>query len=182
MDPRRFDLSTRLLSSQSVPAGQSRTLFANRRTLAIVAALVLSLAGVGIAGYLVYENLQGESGVCVIAQGCHTVQQSRYGKILGVPVSVPGLALYALLALAAVAWLKDFRGLSPVALLVGFYGSLAGALFSAYLTYLEAFVIDAWCIYCIASALLMTGLLLLWGTVFVLTLRDARREAQAFDA
>jgi len=150
--------------------------------MAILAALVLSLVGVGVAGYLVYENLQGQSGVCVIAQGCQTVQQSRYGKILGVPVSVPGFALYAALALAAVAWLKDFRGLSPVALLVGFYGALAGTLFSAYLTYLEAFVIEAWCIYCIVSALLMTGLLLLWGTVFALTLRDARRETYDFEA
>lgn len=156
--------------------------FANGRTLAIVAALVLSVVGVGIAGYLVYENMQGQSGVCVIAQGCQTVQQSRYGKILGVPVSVPGLALYSVLAVAAIAWLRDFRGLSPVALLVGFYGSLAGALFSAYLTYLEAFVIEAWCIYCIVSALLMTGLLLLWGTVFALTLRDARRETYDFEA
>jgi uncharacterized membrane protein len=179
---RRFDLSTRPLPSQPVPIEPSRFRAPGLLATLVIAALVLSVAGVGVAAYLAVENVQGQTGVCVIAQGCHTVQQSSYGKVLGVPVSIPGLALYTVLALAAVAWLTDFRGLRPVALLAGFYGAFAGTVFSAYLTYLEAFVIDAWCIYCIVSALLMAGLLLLWGAVFALTLRDGRRERDEFDA
>ncbi|MCK9520226.1 MAG: vitamin K epoxide reductase family protein [Dehalococcoidia bacterium] len=169
------------MSSQSLPIEPRGSWRVGPRPLAIIAALALAVVGVGVAAYLAVENMQGQSGVCVIAQGCQQVQQSQYGKILGVPVSIPGLALYSVLVLAAIAWLKDFRGQRPVAMLVGFYGSFAGVLFSGYLTYLEAFVLDAWCIYCIVSALLMAGLFLLWGTVFALTLRDARREAREYD-
>lgn len=133
--------------------------------------LALALAGVAVAAYLAWENSQGRSGVCTIAHGCSKVQQSRYGKMMGIPVSVPGLVLYTLLAVAAAAWLADLRGLRPVILVLAFYGALGGFLFSAYLTYLEAFVIDAWCIYCIASALIMTALFLGWSVMLWAGLR-----------
>jgi uncharacterized membrane protein len=143
-----------------------------RGAIAIAAGLLLlALAGVAIASYLAWENSQGRSGVCTIAHGCETVQKSRYGKLFGVPVSVPGLALYLVLAAAAITWLTNLRGWRPAATAVGFYFALFGFLFSGYLTYLEAFVIDAWCIYCITSASLLTVLLAGWAALFV---REAR--------
>ena len=142
-------------------------------SVAVVASLIVSLAGTAIAGYLVYENVQGESGVCVIAHGCSTVQNSSYGKILGIPVSVPGVLLYVALVGTAIAWLRDVPPGRPHLTAIAFYASLFGALFSGYLTYLEAFVIDAWCIYCVVSASLVTSLLLLWGGVLASTMRGA---------
>lgn len=65
--------------------------------------LVLAIAGVAIAAYLAIENLQSRSGVCTITHGCQTVQQSRYGKLFGIPISVPGLGLYLLLGAGALA-------------------------------------------------------------------------------
>lgn len=147
-----------------------------RRWQALGAALlVLALAGVAIAAYLAWENSQGKSGVCTIAHGCSTVQQSRYGKILGVPISVPGLGLYLVLAGAALVWLTNWRQWRPYAVVVGFYGALFGVLFSAYLTFLEAFVIDAWCIYCIVSAVLLSLLFLGWGAALLRELRERGR-------
>lgn len=133
----------------------------------IVVALVLSVAGVGIAVYLAAENLQGNAGVCTVVHGCATVQKSRYGKILGIPISVPGLALYLVLAGSALGWLFDFRAQRRLFTVIAFNGALFGVLFSAYLTYLEAFVLDAWCIYCIGSALILSALFIIW----VVTLR-----------
>ena len=49
-----------------------------------------------------------------------------------------------------------------------FAGALLGVLFSAYLTYLEAMVIQAWCRYCVASAILIT-------VIFVATLPEVKR-------
>jgi uncharacterized membrane protein len=46
--------------------------------------------------------------------------------------------------------------------LAGFLVTLAGVVFSGYLTAIEAFVLDAWCIYCIASASIMGALFACW--------------------
>jgi len=135
----------------------------------------LALAGVAVAGYLAIENSQGQHGVCTITHGCARVQESKYGKILGVPVSVPGLALYVALAAAAVVAMTNFRGWRPYATIAGAYGAFFGVLFSAYLTYLEAFVIDAWCIYCITSALLLTALFAGWAVLLGTEVRARRR-------
>ncbi len=108
----------------------------------VLATIVLALAGVAIAGYLAVENLRSKTGVCTITHGCQTVQQSKYGKILGVPVSVPGLMLYVVLLGAAVVWLTDFRGWRPLAAFLAFNGALLGFLFSAFLTFIEGFVLD----------------------------------------
>lgn len=154
------------------PAGLGR---ANWRAALVSALLLVAVCGVGIAAYLAWENSRGESGVCTIVHGCSTVQQSKWGKVAGVPVSIPGLGLYVLLAGAALVWLTNFQGLRPYAVLVGAFGSLFGFLLSVFLTYLEAYVIDAWCIYCITSASLLTLLLAGWGVILGGEMRANRR-------
>lgn len=146
-------------------------------TLIVFATLLASLAGAALAGYLVYENARGDSGVCVIAHGCSTVQGSRYGKLLGIPVSVPGFTLYAGLAALSILWLRNAMPGRPNVTALAFLGSLFGVLFSAYLTYLEAFVIDAWCIYCIASAILMSAIFLGWAALLAAGVSGSRFEA-----
>jgi uncharacterized membrane protein len=139
--------------------------------------LVLALAGAGLAGYLAVENLQGEAGVCTLVHGCDTVQNSRYGKIFGVPVSVPGFALYVALAAGAAVWLAGRTPAREWATLGGFAGALGGFAFSMYLTAIEAFVLEAWCIYCIVSAALMTALAVVWTLVLTLQRRAAPAAA-----
>ena len=129
------------------------------------AALVLAVFGIALSGYLAFENVQDKSGICTgVAKSCHTVQQSKYGKIAGVPVSVPGLLLYAGLAGLAVLWLTNFRGRRILWTQLALLGAFGGFVFSLYLTSIEAFVLDAWCVYCVVSALLVSALLVLWLT------------------
>jgi uncharacterized membrane protein len=143
-----------------------------RWRLAAVAALALALTGVAVAAYLVFENARGEAGVCVGVGGCEAVQESRYGELFGVPVSVPGLLLYLVLFGAAAAWFfgagQRLAGLA----FAGFLAAFAGLLVSAYLTYVEAFVLDDWCSYCIVSALLMAGLFAAWSALLAGGLRS----------
>ena len=155
---------SRLIPSALSPA---RSLaFASGPALVGALLVVLSLAGAGLASYLAVENLQGQSGVCTgVAHGCATVQQSAYGKLAGVPVSLPGALLYGLLVLIALAWSADWRGWRPSWAVAGAGLAFAGFAFSMYLTAIEAFVLDTWCIYCVASALLMTALAAAWGIV-----------------
>lgn len=139
-------------------------------------AFVLALAGAALAGYLAAENLQGRTAACTVVHGCATVQGSRYGKLFGIPVSVPGLALYLTLAAIALAWLNAGPRSRAWLTLLGFAGALGGFSFSLYLTAIEAFVLEAWCIYCIASALLMTGLFALWAALVALEGRAAKAD------
>lgn len=113
----------------------------------------LAVAGVAISAYLLWARAAGVEPVCVAGgAGCQTVQASRYAAVAGVPVPALGLAGYAGLLLAA-----GLRGGAGAYL--GLLLALIGALFSAYLTYLEVFVIGALCQWCVASAAIMAAAL-----------------------
>jgi uncharacterized membrane protein len=135
---------------------------------------LVALLGVFLAAYLTLFKLGIIGTVACGAGSCETVQLSRWGMLFGIPVAAWGLGYYVtVLALALVGvqerW-EDSRGFSvALVVLTGW-----GALFSAWLTALEAFVIDAWCRWCVVSAML--ALLL-----FVLALLDWR-EVRAAEA
>ncbi len=142
--------------SQDLPDAHPATWTMNR------AIPLLSLIGLGIAGYLGYvETLQVEA-VCGPVGDCNSVQQSEFALVLGlIPVGVMGVFGY-LAILAAWAFhrfspgrIGQWAGLALWALAV------AGTLFSAYLTFLEPFVIGATCAWCLSSAVIMTLLLLI---------------------
>lgn len=129
--------------------------------------LLLVLAGVGVAGYLSYVKLYGLQAFCAGIGNCEVVQTSPYSELFGIPVAILGLGAYLFLTLLW--WLKatDWRGLGDMARQGFLFVSLVGVLFSAYLTYLELFVILAICPWCVISAVLMTGIffLSLWEMV-----------------
>jgi uncharacterized membrane protein len=115
-----------------------------------VAAAVLSLAGIGVATYIAIAEGGGGAPKCLAAggHGCETVANSHYSHLAGINVAVIGIFGYALLLGAAIAPGDPGR-------FGGFLTALVGFGFSAYLTYLELFVIDAICQWCVASAILM---------------------------
>lgn len=123
--------------------------------------LILIVLGIGIAGYLTYVKLFGLEAVCGGLGDCESVQTSIYSELLGVPVAIWGLLSY--LALLAIYLVKrsDWRGLGGLARQGFFLVTLIGVVYSAYLTYLEIFVIRAICPWCVASAVVMTILFVL---------------------
>ncbi|HEV7884442.1 MAG TPA: vitamin K epoxide reductase family protein [Solirubrobacteraceae bacterium] len=115
-----------------------------------LAAFVLTLAGIGVAAYLTYIHYAGLQPFCAGgSHGCERVQSSSYASVGGLPVALLGLAGYVAIAVALVAPGERAR-LAATALAVSGFG------FSAYLTYLELFVIDAICQWCVASAVILT--------------------------
>jgi uncharacterized membrane protein len=121
----------------------------SERKLRIAAAL-LALAGIAVATYIAVAESGGGAPKCLAGgTGCETVAESRYSHLAGINVAVIGIAGYALLLAAAV--LPGDAGRFG-----GFLTALVGFGFSAYLTYLELFVIDAICQWCVVSAVLMT--------------------------
>jgi len=118
------------------------------------AAIAISVIGVAIAGYLTYVHYAGISPVCEIAHGCEKVQTSEWSKIAGVPVALLGLLGYVGILVALLV-----PGETAITAAAGM--AVVGAGFSAYLTYREVFTIEAICIWCVASALLMLALAVL---------------------
>lgn len=122
---------------------------------------VLVIGGLAVAGYLAFVESANTSPICGPVGDCGAVQNSKYAILFGVlPIGILGLGGY--LAIIA-SWLVVHFG--PAALkkwaVLALWGlSVFGVLFSAYLTFLEPFVIGATCMWCISSAVLM--ILLLW--------------------
>jgi uncharacterized membrane protein len=134
-----------------------------KKTLPYIYILVAVLGFID-ATYLTYTRLAGITPPCSISilSGCATVAKSSYSVVLGIPLSVFGMIFYAFGATVAVllvlkkltVWNNNLR-ISLLAL------SVLGAISSAYFTYLQAFVIKAFCIYCVFSALCSLALLIL---------------------
>lgn len=114
-----------------------------------IALAVLGLAGLAVAGYLTAVHYQGDEPVCLAGgHGCAKVQDSEYAELVGVPVPLIGLGGYLTVLLAAALPGDGGRFL-------GLFAGLVGVGFSAYLTYLELFEIEAICQWCVASAVIM---------------------------
>jgi uncharacterized membrane protein len=130
---------------------------------------LLALVGLFVALYLWLHALGfGGAIKCGASGGCETVQTSQWAVFLGLPVAFYGVVGYLAVLIVALASLR------PAALsqrnwnvmLVGL--TTVGLLFTAYLTYLELFVIHAICRWCVGSAVIMT---LIW-IVSLLSLRS----------
>lgn len=116
---------------------------------------VLALVGLAVAGYLAWLKWTGGTPLfCTAGTACDIVQASRYATILGAPTAFWGALAYAvILGLALV-------GFDRARWQAAFVVAAAGFGFSAYLTYLSLFELGAACVWCLASALIMTVLVI----------------------
>lgn len=125
-----------------------------------IAIPILSLIGLGVAGYLAYVETTQSTAICGPVGDCNTVQQSPYAVLFGLlPVGVLGIIGYLAIILAWLVGRFAEARLASWATLALFGMSLFGVIFSIYLTFLEPFVIGATCAWCVTSALVMTALL-----------------------
>ncbi len=123
----------------------------------------LALLGVLVAGYLaLFELGVSQQMFCPIGE-CEKVNVSPYVYMVKVPLALLGLAAYLLILASNLVGLRwgEKRG-GQITLLL-FLFSLFGVAFSAYLTYLELFVLKAICSWCVVSAITMTAICILSG-------------------
>ena len=85
---------------------------------------------------------------------CDLVNKGPYGEIFGFPVAAIGVIGYVMMGILAMHFSRTKDPVIGKALLAMLAGGLA---FTAYLTYLEAFVIGAWCLVCLASLSCVVG-------------------------
>jgi protein-disulfide isomerase/rhodanese-related sulfurtransferase len=116
----------------------------------------LSLVGLFDALYLWWVYTLPSRPMVCLGGGCDTVRSSPFAYPWGVPLPAFGAAMYVVLALLVFAWPVLQESLSHLArwAVAGIAG--LGFLFSLYLSGVEAFVLHAWCTWCVISAITVT--------------------------
>ncbi|HEY2125021.1 MAG TPA: vitamin K epoxide reductase family protein [Chthoniobacterales bacterium] len=135
-------------------------IYAPSRSTVIIYILTacIALAGLTEATYLAVLTFAGEMAVCGDSPGCSQVLGSAYAKIHGVPVSAFGAAAYfTVFTSATFAAFGYPKARKFLALIIS-----AMFLFTLWLLGVQAFLLHAFCRYCLVSAamvFLLTGLL-----------------------
>lgn len=126
---------------------------------------ILLLSGIGIANtmYLSYHALTGRPVACIglPAEWCRKVQYSSWSKTFGIPNAYAGLVMYT--AIFVLLWLGGYT-LDDSSLRWLIY---IGFAFSMYFTFVQAFILKAFCTWCVVSAVDFTLMfLILKGYLF----------------
>jgi uncharacterized membrane protein len=118
------------------------------RTILYTAVAIVAVAGLADATYLTVQALTGETLTCGGSPDCFRVLGSSYAKIGGIPVALIGaLAYFSVFTFATFAAFGYARAGSFVALVVGMM-----FLATLWLLYVQAFLLHAYCRYCLFSA------------------------------
>jgi uncharacterized membrane protein len=129
------------------------------RTIIYIVAAIVSLAGLADATYLTVQALTGETLGCGGSPDCFKVLGSSYARVAEIPVASLGvLAYFSVFTFATFAVFGYTRARIFLILTIGamFLGTL-------WLLYVQAFLLHAYCRYCLFSAattFLLAGLVI----------------------
>ncbi|MCL5784199.1 MAG: vitamin K epoxide reductase family protein [Patescibacteria group bacterium] len=127
---------------------------------------IFSLLGLFVSSFLLYEYTITGPIVCPIGGGCDTVRSSVYSHILGIPVPILGIAFY--LGMAVLSVVHSQKSVQKIIKKLQLLGAVAAVAFGVYLTFLEAFVIKAFCFWCVLSFII--------SVIILLAVVSARKE------
>jgi uncharacterized membrane protein len=111
-------------------------------------AAIIALFGVADSTYLAVQALTGETAVCGGSANCFQVLGSAYAKIAGMPIALFGVVAYfcafsfATFAGFGYARLRTFFNLTVWAMFA----------FTLWLLFVQAFILHAYCRFCLFSA------------------------------
>ena len=125
---------------------------------AAILAAIVALAGIADAAYLTIHHYTAEPVPCSIIEGCEQVLTSPYATIGGVPLAIFGLLAY--FTAFSLALLTIFGNRMMWRLFGAQVIIMAG--FSAWLVYVQAELIGAFCQFCLLSALITMTLLIIF--------------------
>ena len=121
---------------------------------------LLTTAFVGFidATYLTVSNWLNGVTPCTLTEGCAIVTSSIYSTVAGIPISAFGMAFYLVAAILVLLYVLN--GVKK-ALDILFYLSIGAFIFSLGLVYIQVFILQAFCLYCMISALTSTIIFLM---------------------
>ena len=117
---------------------------------------LLAVCGLAVAGYLTRVHFEEDVLVCGLGD-CSLVQTSEYATIGSIPIAVLGLGMFAsVLALSlARMWRPAWAEWSTLGILFICFTSLV---YYGYLTYVEIWVLEAICQWCVLSSLVVLAI------------------------
>lgn len=118
---------------------------------------VLAVVGLAIAGYLTWSHYEHDVLVCGLGD-CSVVQNSSYSVVAGIPIAILGLLMFGtVLALSLVRIARP--AISDIASAAIIFLTLTSVLYYAYLTYVEIWVLEAVCQWCVMSSIVTVAIL-----------------------
>jgi len=124
--------------------------------------ILIGIAGLGVSTYLHYQKKTTVEGMaCPMDGSCEDVITSKYSKFLGLDVEVLGLLYYAVIIASYSIYLLTAQTLPSWFVLGVIASSALAVLFSAYLTFIQAFTLKMWCTWCLVSASLCALIMVL---------------------
>ncbi len=119
----------------------------------VISYAILVLIGFTDAAYLSALHFYQADPGCSLITGCDAVLSSEYAVVMGIPLAYGGFAYYLTLLLGVLVY---YQYEIKKALQVTFMVNLLGFFFSLWLVYIQAFVLEAFCQYCLISAFTTT--------------------------
>ncbi|MFZ0322075.1 MAG: vitamin K epoxide reductase family protein [Candidatus Sulfotelmatobacter sp.] len=144
------------------PLASSTTLAKGSQLLFALIA-ILALAGIVVSAVSLQRHYaKSSTAFCDFGQrfNCDIVNRSEWSSVMGIPVAGIGVAGYAVLFVLAAFYRSRMQ--TPLRLLLA---ALAGLAFALYLTYIEGYVLDTWCILCLSSLALITLIAILAAVI-----------------
>jgi uncharacterized membrane protein len=118
------------------------------RIILYTVAALISLIGLAEATYLAVQTFTGETSICAGSTGCFEVLGSRYAKVAGIPVAAFGaIAYFAAFSFATFTAFGYVRTRMLFSLTVW-----AMFVTTLWLLFVQAFILHAFCRYCLFSA------------------------------
>ena len=133
-----------------------------QRLISLVA--ILAVGGIVVSSVsLKHHYATSKTEFCDIGNtfNCDIVNRSEYSEILGIPVALIGMVGYA--AILGLATVYRERRETPSLIVAG---ASAGLAFALYLTYIEGRVLGVWCIMCLSSLALISGIAVVSGVLW----------------
>ncbi len=165
-------MAHRTVKKSDVPPRKRGDAFVAQRDVVVAAIAALGLL---VSGYLTATKLTGATAAfCEKGTGCDIVQASPYAMLLGLPTAAWGVGLYAVVVALALAGFTVRRW--QIAFVLG----VVAVSFSAYLAYVQLFVLSALCKWCTFDALVSVAVLavLVWRRPLPTGRRSPTRPAR----
>lgn len=110
---------------------------------------ILAAVGFADSSYLTAQHIRGVIPPCGASSQCEIVLTSAYATIGGVPTAALGMVYYGLIIMLLIAHADTG---SRVALHSAAWIICVGMLGTLYFVSVQAFILHAWCYFCLASA------------------------------